>query len=114
MDTMVKPFNRRAFVTLIVTLTSILLPVTGGILHISNQHQDTRTEDSFWFHSHVYLGMLFMVFVTWHIIMNRKALVRNIKSKVSSLLISREAAWALLIVVSLFILFASISNHGVR
>jgi hypothetical protein len=105
-----KPFNCRAFAAMMAWLTGLGLPVSGLILHA---HSDGRivTGRHTWSTMHVILGVLFVVFVTWHIILNRRCLIAYIRSNnAGSLLLSRETRWAVAIAAVLYIVMMTQSR----
>ncbi len=71
-------FNHRAFVSLTVALTGTGLPVTGIANHLLQAEPMTVARHA-WMSAHTSLGVLFVVFVTWHVILNRRALATHLR-----------------------------------
>jgi hypothetical protein len=78
----------------------LALPVTGVGNHLA-RHSSGPSADAGWVAAHVAIGSLFVLFAAWHVILNRRALVRYLRAKVRPTLPSREivAALALLAIV---------------
>lgn len=68
-------FDRRAFVATLLTVTGLGLPVTGVANHLyqsAPMHFGRHT----WMAAHNAFGLLFLVFATWHVVLNRRRLVQ--------------------------------------
>ncbi|MHC1713304.1 MAG: DUF4405 domain-containing protein [Solidesulfovibrio sp.] len=103
-----KPFQIRAFVTLMLTLAGLGLPVTGIANHYLG-FSPLTSERHVWMAAHNALGLLFVAFSLWHVGLNRRALWNHIKMMASGVpAIRREALLAALIML-LATLFIS---HG--
>jgi hypothetical protein len=106
MESPARPFRHRAFVALGMVFSGLALPVTGIANHLLG-FAPLSVERHAWMSAHNALGLLFVVFSTWHVVLNRKVLwshVRNTATKVP--LASREAVFAgsvLAVIVGLFV-----------
>ena len=108
MDRVGNSFNRRAFITLMVTISSLVLPVTGFIMHFSKEAGITAEIHGL-FMLHFLFGAIFIVFAIWHIYLNRRAFFKTFKSNISPLLLSREAGWAF--TISLILILLLVFHH---
>jgi hypothetical protein len=97
-----KKLNVRAFVALMIGFCGVGLPVTGVINH-NNEFSLVSVKSHVWHSSHNVLGVLFVVFSIWHIVLNRRPLWNYIRSKASG--VSREFVFAGIIVASLLVVF---------
>ena len=66
-----KKFSRRAIVSLILLLTTIMMPVSAWIAHATHGTAVSHT----WLHLHGLFGIMFMVAGVFHIIYNRRTLM---------------------------------------
>ena len=80
MNTDKKSFNRRAFTAMMSGLTALPLPFTGLILHGLSDGAISGDKHS-WFMAHIIFGVLFVIFATWHAVLNRRPLLNYIKLK---------------------------------
>lgn len=71
-------FNYRAFVSLTIALAGAGLPVTGIGNHWQQLEPMTVARHA-WMSAHNSLGVIFVVFATWHVVLNRRALVAQIR-----------------------------------
>ena len=109
-----KPFNTRAFVALAAAFAGLGLPATGVANHI--QQMDPMTlQHHVWMSAHNILGVLFVVFAVWHVILNRRALF-NYSSGLAERLpkMSREATCAAALVVVVLLVVVGHALHGGR
>jgi hypothetical protein len=84
-------FNRRAFVAIGATVTGLALPVTGFADHLildSNPAAGGNAASV----THWTCGLLFIVFATWHVVLNWKAYRRHIAEVSGGLLFSAKGA----------------------
>ncbi len=102
-------FNTRAFVACMAVCSGISLPLTGIANHILGFDPLTIERES-WMAAHNVMGLLFAVFVTWHIVLNRRALVHHIRAAATA---SREAK-AATVVTGLLLFLAVIHPFLVR
>jgi hypothetical protein len=72
-----KIFDRRAFVATLMAISAMGLPVTGILLHVNDTAEMTPSKHA-WMAAHNALAVVFVIFGIWHIILNRKVLVRHL------------------------------------
>ena len=99
-----KKFNMRAFAALMLAFSGLGLPITGVMNHIYGFSLLSNARHA-WMSAHNVLGLLFVVFAIWHIVLNRQALWRHFAGAVSRFpAVSREALAAAAIVgIALFV-----------
>ncbi len=102
-------FNRRAFVSISLLFSGLLLPVSGLINH-NMGFDELSVARHFWMSVHNMAGFLFTVLAICHIVINRRALGHYLK-KLPKPLFSKEAIAALLLVLGIIGLFASHAFH---
>ncbi len=84
-------WSQRRFVALAAAWSGLALPATGVADHLAGEAGDFAG----WSIVHTSLGILFVVFATWHCVLNRHALVRYVRGTVASrALVGREALGA--------------------
>ena len=84
-------WDQRRFVAVAAALSGLALPVTGIADHLA----DAAGDPVRWAIVHTSLGTVFAVFAAWHCVLNRRALVRYVRSTISSrALVGREAVVA--------------------
>ncbi len=111
MDTTVekKPFNRRAFVSLILIASGSILPVSGIMNH--QLQFDTLTQARHvWMSIHNMAATIFMLSAITHVSLNWRPLVHYAK-KAKGILLSKEAVAAFILVFGIMSLFASHAFH---
>ncbi len=107
-----RAFNIRAFAALMITFSGIGLPITGIAVHIHGFSPMTVARHA-WMAAHNILGLLFVVFLIWHIFLNRRALWRHIKGATARIpAASREAALAGAVTAFALLLFVSHAFHA--
>ena len=93
--TIKKSFNKRAFVALTAASAGLGLPITGLANHLV-QRGPMDFHRHAWMSAHTSLGVLFLVFVIWHLILNRRALFNYVRGAGSGQPgMSREVFWAM-------------------
>jgi hypothetical protein len=99
MNTEIKiPFNTRAFVALISAISGAGLPFTGLAIHLL-QKDPVPLERHIWTAAHSILGIIFMVFAIWHVILNRRVFLKHAQGLANRApAISREAVLAITLV----------------
>jgi hypothetical protein len=106
-----KKFNLRGFVSLMVAFSCLGLPFTGIANHWHQMESLMGTRHA-WMAAHNVLGLVFVIFVTWHVVLNRRVLwlyVRGISLGMS--FFSREAACAAIALASLLFLAVGHTFH---
>lgn len=83
--------NRRAFVAIGATLTGLALPVTGFADHLILDASPAAGGNAASV-THWACGLLFIVFATWHVVLNWKAYRRHIAEVSGGLLFSPKRA----------------------
>lgn len=78
METTGRKFNVRAFVTLMIVSTCLVLPVTGIANHFYGFSPPT-TARHVWMTAHNMSGLIFTVFLVWHVVLNRRVLWGQVK-----------------------------------
>jgi hypothetical protein len=86
-------FNSRAFVAAMAAFSGIGLPFSGLTNHIYGFAPLTAARHA-WMAAHNVIGVLFAIFVTWHIVLNRKVLAKHLRKAAKAPRPSREAALA--------------------
>lgn len=107
-----RAFKPRAFVAMAMVFSGLGLPVTGIANHICG-FAPLSVERHAWMSAHNALGLLFVVFSIWHIVLNRKALwshLRNAAGRVP--MVSREALLAASAVAAIVALFVGHAFHA--
>lgn len=102
-------FNKRGFISSGLLITLIGLPFSGLINHYLGFDGFTK-EKHLWMSVHNMLGVSFIVFSVFHIILNRKLLWNSLR-KTGSILFTREAGYACIIITLLLLL---VSLHAVH
>jgi hypothetical protein len=71
-------WNQRAFIATGAVLSGLALPVTGLLDHAAG---GSASADSVgWSIAHTSLGALFAGFCVWHVVLNRRALLRYLRA----------------------------------
>jgi len=104
-----KPFNKRAFVSIVMFLSVLALPVSG-IMNHNLQFELLTPERHFWMSVHNMSALLFTVCAIWHIAFNRRPLV-NYAKRATGILLSKEALTAFVLVLLLVGVFSSHAFH---
>ena len=93
-----KPFNQRAFVALVAAVAGVGLPLTGLANHLLQLESMTQ-QRHFWMAAHNGLGVIFVTFVVWHVVLNRRAFLTHFRGAAARWrLVSREVLWATVLV----------------
>jgi hypothetical protein len=96
-----KPFNYRAFWSLLAALSVAGLPWTGLQNHL-HQLEPLNAERHGWMAAHNSLALIFMVAAIAHVVLNGRALVRYARNLASRRpAVSREAVVALVLTAGL-------------
>ncbi len=107
MDTVVekRQFNKRAFVSVALCISGLILPFSG-IMNHELQFAGLTVARHFWMSVHNMSAMLFVGFLIAHLSFNWKALVHYVRS-MKGIVISRETIAAVATVAIVVGLFAS-------
>lgn len=87
----VRRLNRRALVTIAATVTGLALPVSGVADHLI-LNSNSAAGFNWGSVTHWTCALLFTVFITWHVVLNRKAYRRHIAEVSGGLLFSPKRA----------------------
>ncbi len=91
-------FNTRAFIAITAAVAGLGLPITGYENHIFQFYPMTVQRHA-WMSAHNILAIIFSIFTIWHIILNRRALLRYAKGAAAHVpFIRREAILAICLV----------------
>lgn len=100
-------FNKRAFISSVMFISGLGLPFSGYMNHILG-FSGMNVSRHAWMSVHNVLGLLFVAFALWHIVLNWKVM-KNYFRKVTGVILSRETVYAfslVLICVGFFVLHA--------
>ena len=112
MTTPTRAFKHRAFVALMLVFSGLTLPVTGIANHVYG-FAPLSVERHAWMSAHNALGLLFVVFSIWHVVLNRKALWSHVKNTAAHIPgVSREAMLAGAIIAGTLLLFVGHAFHA--
>lgn len=108
-----RAFRYRAFVAMVMVFSGLTLPVTGIANHFYG-FEPISPERHGWMAAHNAMGLLFVVFTVWHIVLNHRALWNHIRSAAPRFfIVSREAALAGALVAIVLVIFVGHAFHGV-
>ena len=96
------PFNKRAFVAMMAVFSGIGLPLSGLMNHIYGFDPLTTSRHA-WMAAHNAMGIVFAIFVGWHVALNRRALAGHFRNAAAALP-RRETALAGAIILALLTL----------
>ena len=105
-----KKFNKRAFITIAMFISGLMLPFSGLKNH-SLQFETLTTARHFWMTVHNVAAILFILFIIIHISYNWRILVKYSKN-VGTIIISKEALAAIVLVIFIVGLFSMHALHG--
>lgn len=77
-------WNQRRFISLGALFSGLALPITGIGDHIARHEPDSSAPQAStaWVVAHVAIGALFVVFATWHAVLNRRSVLKYLRSRV--------------------------------
>ncbi len=108
----VKSFNYRAFVTMMACFSGLGLPATGIVNHFYGFAPAT-VERHAWMSAHNILGLLFVVFSVWHVVLNRRALWNHMRGGLGRVpAVGREAILAFSVVALALLVFVGHAFHA--
>lgn len=112
-----RPFNYRAFWSLLLAVTGLGLPWTGVELHAAGHGPPTAAGHA-WMAAHWVFAVLFTVAVLGHVVMNGRALLRYFRGLALRVVpLSREALIALGVTAALLLVAVGHTrldgDHGV-
>ena len=107
-----RKLNSRAFVALMMGLSGLGLPVTGIVNHAYGFSPPSSARHA-WMSAHNALGVLFVAFSIWHIVLNRRALLNHVRSAASQIpAIRRELLVAAAVVTVTLLLSVGHALHA--
>ena len=107
-----KKLNPRAFAALMIGLSGLGLPVTGLVTHVY-AFSPLSVARHAWMSAHNALGVLFVAFSIWHIVLNRRALLNHVRSAASQIpAIRRELVVAAAVVTLTLLLSVGHALHA--
>jgi len=109
-NTPIKKFNKRAFITLAMFMSGLMLPFSGLMNH-RLQFDDLTVARHFWMTVHNVSAILIIVFVILHISYNWRFLIKYSKC-VGIMIISKEAIIAVLMVLIIVGIFSMHALHA--
>lgn len=97
-------FRVRSFVAITAAFSGLSLPISGFANHVYGFDAMSEAKHA-WMAAHNTLGLIFLVFVTWHVALNFKGLKKHVKGAVARVrLVGKETLFAVaLIVIALFV-----------
>ncbi len=104
-----KPFNKRAFLSVALAASGLVLPISGYMNHLL-QFAPLTVERHFWMSLHNGSAILFAVCAILHIVLNWKSL-RLYLRRAGTVMISREAFAALALLLAFVGLISSHAFH---
>lgn len=106
-----KVFDARAFVALGMLFSGLSLPFSGFANHVHQFDAMNATRHA-WMAAHNSLGLVFVVFTIWHVLLNRKLLWRHVCGLAARIpTIRREAIAAAAVVALVLLLFVGHAFH---
>jgi hypothetical protein len=106
-----KLFNWRGFVILTATVTGLGLPITGLANHLHQMDPMISFSRHAWMSAHTILGVLFMMSVVWHAILNRRILLNYVRGHAARPGMGREAVGAIVFVAVMLFVVVSHTFH---
>lgn len=107
-----RTFKHRAFVAMAMVFSGLALPVTGIANHFYG-FAPLSVERHTWMSAHNALGLVFVFFSIWHVVLNRKALWSHVRNAAAHLpIVSREAMLAGFVVAVMLALFVGHAFHA--
>ena len=112
MEQATRRFNTRGFTALMIALCGLGLPITGVANHVYGFTALTLGRHA-WMSAHNVLGVLFVGFAIWHVVLNRRPLWSHLRSTAARLpALSREAMLAGAVVALVLALFVGHAFHA--
>lgn len=106
-----KFFNLRGFVTLTATVAGLGLPVSGLANHFHQMDSMLSFSRHAWMAAHNTLGVLFMVTVCLHGILNRRTLISYVRGHAGRAGVGREAVGAVILIAAVLFLAVGHAFH---
>lgn len=109
-NTQTRKFNNRAFITIAMFTSGLMLPLSGLMNH-RYQFEGLTVARHFWMTAHNISAILFMVFVILHLSYNWRLLIKYSKD-IGNMIISKEAIIAILMVLFIVGIFSMHALHA--
>lgn len=107
----VRKLNLRGLVALMLAISGFGLPITGLVNHFYAQLPASVAGHA-WMSAHNALGVLFVMFSVWHVVLNQRALLNYIRMTADGLpILGREALLACAIVILALVVSAGHAFH---
>jgi len=107
-----RKLNPGAFVALMIGLSGLGLPVTGIVNHVYGFSPPSSARHA-WMSAHNGLGVLFVTFLVWHVVLNRRALWNHVRSTAARIpAMSRESMLATAVIAVTLLLFVGHAFHA--
>lgn len=97
-------WDKRRFISLGALFSALALPITGVGDHLARHGAEGPQAGVEWVVAHVVIAGLFVVLAGWHVVLNRRALLKYLRDRAVGSLPSREALAALVLVVGVLVL----------
>lgn len=110
-NTGMKLFNLRGFVILTAAVSGLGLPITGLANHLHQMDSILSPARHVWMSAHTLLGVLFMVSIVWHTILNRRILLNYVRGRAAHQVVGREAVGAVLVVAVMLLVAVGHAFH---
>ena len=104
-----KPFNKRAFTSVAMLISGLMLPFSGLMNH-QLQFESLSMQRHFWMTVHNTSAILFVIFAIIHVSFNWRVLFAYVKQK-GGIFIKKEGILALIVVISIVSLLSSHVFH---
>jgi hypothetical protein len=104
-----KPFNKRAFTSVAMLISGLILPFSGFMNH-ELQFEPLSIQRHFWMTMHNTSAILFVIFAIIHITFNWRALFAYVKQK-GAIFIKKEGILAAIVVILVVSLLSSHVFH---
>jgi len=104
-------FNLRGFVILTATFTGLGLPITGLANHLQQAESLLSLSRHAWMSAHTILGIIFMLSIVSHAILNRRILLNYVRGHASRPGIGREAVGSIILVTVMLFLAVGHAFH---
>lgn len=106
-----KLFNLRGFAILTAGITGLGLPITGLANHLHQMDPLVSFSRHAWMAAHWILGILFMVSVVSHAVLNRRILLNYVRGHAASSGLGREVLGAIILVVLMLLVAVDHAFH---
>ena len=98
--------DKRAFSALMAGFSALCLPVSGLALHFLAGAPLTPNQHA-WMAVHTVLGVVFVVFAIWHVVINRRGLLNSFRRVCAGGFDVRREVWLSLTILGVLVLLAA-------